>query len=155
MRKNRATKRQVLPDPIFGSRIITKVINIVMYDGKKGLAQHIVYGALDLVEKKTKQKGIDVFNKALNNIMPEIELKVRRVAGSNYQVPTPVNNDRKIVLGLRWLILYARNRNGKSMQEKLAAEIIDASNNIGNAVKKKEDTHKMAEANKAFTHLRF
>ncbi len=155
MRKNRATKRQVLPDPIFGSKIITKVINIVMYDGKKGLAQHIVYGALDLVEKKTKQKGIDVFNKALNNIMPEIELKVRRVAGSNYQVPTPVNNDRKIVLGLRWLILYARNRNGKSMQEKLAAEIIDASNNIGNAVKKKEDTHKMAEANKAFTHLRF
>ena len=101
MRKNRATKRQVLPDPIFGSKIITKVINIVMYDGKKGLAQHIVYGALDLVEKKTKQKGIDVFNKALNNIMPEIELKVRRVAGSNYQVPTPVNNDRKIVLGLR------------------------------------------------------
>lgn len=155
MRKNRATKRQVLPDPIFGSRIITKVINIVMYDGKKGLAQQIVYGALDLVEKKTKQKGIDVFNKALNNIMPEIELKIRRVAGSNYQVPTPVNNDRKIVLGLRWLILYARNRNGKSMQEKLAAEIIDASNNIGNAVKKKEDTHKMAEANKAFTHLRF
>lgn len=155
MRKNRATKRQVLPDPIFGSKIVTKAINIVMCDGKKGLAQQIVYGAFDLVEKKTKQKGIDVFNKALDNIMPEIELKVRRVAGSNYQVPVPVNDDRKIALGLRWLILYARNRNEKSMEERLAAEIIDASNNIGNAVKKKEDTHKMAEANKAFAHLRF
>ena len=155
MRKNRAIKRPILPDPIFKSKIVTKVINIVMCDGKKGLAQQIVYGAFDLVERKTKQKSLDVFNKALKNIMPEIELKVRRVAGSNYQVPVPVNDERKIALGLRWLILYARNRHEKSMQERLAAEIIDASNNTGNAVKKKEDTHKMAEANKAFAHLRF
>ena len=155
MRKNQAEKRQVLPDPVFNSRIVTKTINMVMYDGKKGLAQSIVYGAFDLIEEKTKQKGIDVFNKALNNIMPTLELKVRRVAGSNYQVPTPVSEERKIALALRWLILYARNRNEKTMLEKLAAEIIDASNGIGGAVKKKEDTHRMAEANKAFAHLKF
>jgi len=155
MRKNQAEKRSVLPDPVFGSRIVTKAINMVMYDGKKGLAQQIVYGAFDLVEEKTKQKGIDVFNKALDNIMPLMELKVRRIAGSNYQVPTPVGEERKIALGLRWLILYARNRNEKTMLERLANEIIDASNGIGGAVKKKEDTHKMAEANKAFAHLKF
>ena len=155
MRKNRAEKRQVLPDPVFGSRIVTKAINMVMYDGKKGLAQQIVYGAFDLVEEKTKQKGIEVFNKALDNIMPSLELKVRRIAGSNYQVPTPVNEERKIALALRWLILYARNRSEKTVLERLANEIIDASNGIGGAVKKKEDTHRMAEANKAFAHLKF
>ncbi|MBQ6970160.1 30S ribosomal protein S7 [bacterium] len=155
MRKKQAEKRSVLPDPIFNSRIVTKVINIVMHDGKKGLAQSIVYGAFDLIEKKTKQKAFDVFNKALDNIMPSLELKVRRIAGSNYQVPTEVNSERKIALGLRWLVLYARNRNEKTMLERLANEIIDASNNIGNAIKKKEDTHRMAEANKAFAHLRF
>ena len=155
MRKNRAEKRQVLPDPVFGSRIVTKAINMVMLDGKKGLAQQIVYGAFDLVEQKTKQKGIEVFNKALDNIMPSLELKVRRIAGSNYQVPTPVNEERKIALGLRWLILYARTRSEKTMLERLAGEIIDASNGIGGAVKKKEDTHRMAEANKAFAHLKF
>ncbi len=155
MRKKQAEKRSVLPDPVFGSRIVTKAINMVMWDGKKGLAQSIVYGAFDMVEKKTKKKAIDVFNKALDNIMPSMELKVRRIAGSNYQVPTPVGEERKIALGLRWLILYARNRNEKTMLERLANEIIDASNGIGGAVKKKEDTHKMAEANKAFAHLKF
>ena len=155
MRKKQAEKRSVLPDPVFNSRIITKVINIVMHDGKKGLAQSIVYGAFDLIEKKTKQKPFDVFNKALDNIMPSLELKVRRIAGSNYRVPTEVNSERKIALGLRWLVLYARNRNEKTMLERLANEIIDASNNTGAAVKKKEDTHRMAEANKAFAHLRF
>ena len=155
MRKNRADKRQVLPDPIYGSKIVTKAINMFMLDGKRGLAQSIVYGAFELVEEKTKKPAIDVFNKALDNIMPTLELKVRRVAGSNYQVPTEVNPERKIALGLRWLVLYSRNRNEKTMLEKLANELIDASNNTGGAVKKKEDTHKMAEANKAFAHLRF
>ncbi len=155
MRKKQAEKRSVLPDPVFNSRIVTKAINMVMLDGKKGLAQSIVYGAFDQVEKKTKKKAIEVFNKALDNIMPSMELKVRRIAGSNYQVPTPVGEERKIALGLRWLILYARNRNEKTMLERLANEIIDASNGIGGAVKKKEDTHKMAEANKAFAHLKF
>ncbi|MBQ0045732.1 MAG: 30S ribosomal protein S7 [Mycoplasma sp.] len=155
MRKHQAEKRQVLPDPVFNSRIITKAINLVMEDGKKGLAQQIVYGAFDMVENKTHQKPIDVFNKALDNIMPSLELKVRRIAGSNYQVPTPVGEERKVALGLRWLILYARNRNEKTMTERLANEIIDASNGIGGAVKKKEDTHRMAEANKAFAHLKF
>ena len=155
MRKNSTKKREILPDPIYNSKIITKAINMIMLDGKRGLAQNILYGAFDLVEKKTKKPAMEVFNKALDNIMPSLILKVRRVAGSNYQVPTEVTPDRKITLGLRWLILYSRNRSEKTMLERLANEIIDASNNTGASVKKKEDTHKMAEANKAFAHLRF
>lgn len=155
MRKNRAERRNVLPDPVYNSKLVTKAINAVMLDGKKGLAQKIVYDAFKLIEVKTKEEGVEVFKKALNNIMPSLELRVRRVAGSNFQVPTPVSKERKQTLGLRWLILSARNRNEKSMIEKLACEIIDASKATGAAFKKKEDTHKMAEANKAFAHLRF
>lgn len=155
MRKNKATKREVLPDPVYNSRLVTKAINAIMLEGKKGLAQQIVYKSFDLIQKKTKEEGIEVFKKALENIMPSLELRVRRVAGSNFQVPTVVSKERKQTLGLRWLILSARNRNEKSMIEKLAAEIIDASKGTGAAFKKKEDTHKMAEANKAFAHLRF
>ena len=155
MRKNRATKREVLLDPVYNSRLVTKAINAIMYEGKKGLAQQIVYQSFDLIKKKTNEEGIEVFKKALENIMPSLELRVRRVAGSNFQVPTVVSKERRKTLGLRWLILSARKRNEKSMVEKLAAEIIDASKGTGAAFKKKEDTHKMAEANKAFAHLRF
>ena len=155
MRKNRAIKREVLPDPVYNSRLVTKAINAIMLEGKKGLAQQIVYKAFELIKKKTNEEGMEVFKKALENIMPSLELRVRRLAGSNFQVPTVVSKERKQTLGLRWLILSARNRNEKSMIEKLAAEIIDASKGTGAAFKKKEDTHKMAEANKAFAHLRF
>ncbi len=155
MRKNQAEKRNVLPDPVYNSKLVTKAINAVMLDGKKGLAQNIVYDAFKLIEEKTKEEGIEVFKRALNNIMPSLELRVRRVAGANFQVPTPVSKERRQTLGLRWLILSTRNRNEKSMIEKLANEIIDASKGTGAAFKKKEDTHKMAEANKAFAHLRF
>lgn len=155
MRKNRATKREILPDPVYNSRLVTKAINAIMLEGKKGLAQQIVYQSFDLIKKKTNEDGIEVFKKALENIMPSLELRVRRVAGSNFQVPTVVSKERKQTLGLRWLILSARKRNEKSMIEKLAGEIIDASKGTGAAFKKKEDTHKMAEANKAFAHLRF
>ncbi len=155
MRKNQAEKRKVLPDPVYNSKIVTKAINMIMWEGKRGLAQNIVYGAFELVEKKTKQPAIEVFNKALENIMPTLELKVRRVAGSNFQVPTQVSAERRMALGLRWLVLYSRARNEKTMLERLANELIDASNNTGASVKKKEDTHRMADANKAFAHLRF
>lgn len=155
MRKNQAEKRNVLPDPVYNSKLVTKAINAIMLDGKKGLAQNIIYKSFDLIKEKTKEEGIDVFKKALDNIMPSLELRVRRVAGANFQVPTPVSKERRQTLGLRWLILYARNRNEKSMIEKLANEIIDASKGTGGSFKKKEDTHKMAEANKAFAHLRF
>ncbi|MGL4647474.1 MAG: 30S ribosomal protein S7 [Mycoplasmoidaceae bacterium] len=155
MRKNSAPKRNVLPDPVYNSRLVTKAINTIMLDGKKGLAQNILYTAFDLIEKKTGEKGIDIFKRALENIIPSIELRVRRIAGANYQVPTPVSKERRITLALRWLILYSRNRNEKTMVERLAGEIIDASKATGASVKKKEDTHKMAEANKAFAHLRF
>ncbi len=155
MRKNSAKKRDILPDPVYNSKIVAKAINMIMLDGKRGLAQNTLYGAFEKVEQKTKKPAIEVFNKALENIMPALELKVRRVAGSNYQVPTEVPPERKITLGLRWLILYSRNRSEKTMLDRLANEIIDASNNTGASVKKKEDTHKMAEANKAFAHLRF
>lgn len=155
MRKNRAPKRMVLPDPVYNSRLVTKAINAVMYDGKKGLAQNILYGSFDLIEKKTNEKGIDIFKKALENIIPQIELRVRRIAGANYQVPTPVSKERRITLALRWLILYSRTRNEKTMVQRLSAEIIDASKGIGSSVKKRDDIHKMAEANKAFAHLRF
>ena len=155
MRKAKPEKRQVLADPVYNSRLVTKLINSIMLDGKKGLAQRILYEAFEKVEKKTGKPAMEVFSTALDNIMPTIELKVRRVAGSNFQVPTEVTPIRKQTLGLRWLTQYARLRNEKTMQDRLAAEIIDASNGIGGAVKKKEDTHKMAETNKAFAHLRW
>lgn len=155
MRKNQAKKRDVLPDPIYNSKLVTKAINMLMWDGKRSKAQDILYGAFQLVEQKTKKPAMEVFNKALENIMPTLELKVRRVAGANYQVPTEVSSQRQITLGLRWLVLYSRNRNEKTMVARLSNEIIDASNGVGAAVKKREDTHKMAEANKAFANLRF
>lgn len=154
MRKNQAPKRQVLPDPVYNSRLVTKAINAIMLDGKKGLAQDILYGSFDLIEQKTGEPGLNVFKKALENIIPQIELRVKRVAGANYQVPTPVSKERRVTLGLRWLILYSRTRHEKTMIERLSAEIIDASKGIGASVKKRDDTHKMAEANKAFAHLR-
>jgi small subunit ribosomal protein S7 len=155
MRKGQAQKREVLPDPIYNSKLVTKVINSLMYEGKKGLAQSIVYGAFVKVQEKTKKPAIDVFKAALENIMPALELKVRRVGGANYQVPVEVSNARKYALGLRWLISYSRLRSEKTMLDKLAGEIIDASNNTGGSVKKRDDTHKMAQANKAFAHLKF
>ncbi|MDE5651732.1 MAG: 30S ribosomal protein S7 [Ureaplasma sp.] len=155
MRKAKPEKRIVLPDPIYNSRLVTKLINSLMLDGKKGLAQTILYGAFDDIKEKTGKDPLEVFNKALENIMPILELKVRRVAGSNFQVPTEVTPARKQTLGLRWLTQYSRLRHEKTMQERLANEIIDASNGIGASVKKKDDTHKMAEANKAFAHLRW
>jgi len=154
-RKDRAVKRDVLPDPVYNSKVITKLINNVMLDGKKGTAQKIVYGAFDLVETKTKEKGIDVFNKAIDNIKPQLELKSRRLGGANYQVPVDVTEERRQVLGLRWLVVYSRKRREKTMVERLANEIIEASNNTGESIKKKETTHKMAEANRAFAHLRW
>ena len=155
MRKGQAKKREVLPDPIYNSKLVTKAINMLMWDGKRGEAQNILYGAFEQVEKKTKKPAMEVFNAALENIMPSLELKVRRVAGANYQVPTEVSPERKVTLGLRWLVLYSRNRSEKTMLDRLTNEIIDAFNGTGAAVKKREDTHKMAEANKAFANLRF
>lgn len=155
MRKAKPEKRIVLADPVYSSKLVTRLINSIMLDGKKGLAQSIIYGAFKDIEKKTGKPAIEVFNQALDNIMPVLELKVRRIAGSNFQVPTEVTPMRKQTLGLRWLTQYSRLRNEKTMQERLANEIIDASNGIGGSVKKKEDTHKMAEANKAFAHLRW
>ncbi len=148
-------QREVLADPIYNSKLVTKLINSIMLDGKKGLAQSIIYGAFKLVEEKTKKPALEVFDKAVENITPSLELKVRRVAGANVQVPTEVSPARKQTLVLRWLTQYARLRNEKTMTERLANEIIDASNGTGASVKKKEDTHKMAEANKAFAHLRW
>ncbi|XBA51104.1 SSU ribosomal protein S7p (S5e) [[Mycoplasma] cavipharyngis] len=155
MRKAKAPKRFVLPDPLYNSRIVSKAINMIMYEGKKSTAQKILYDAFKLVESKTKKPALDVFHAALKNISPTIELRVRRVAGSNYQVPTEVSKERRETLGLRWLILFSRKRNEKTMLLRLANEIIDAANNTGASVKKREDTTKMAEANKAFAHLRF
>lgn len=155
MRKLKPQKRQVLADPVYNSRLVTKLINAIMYDGKKGLAQSIIYSAFEIVEQKTGKPALEVFNKAIDNVMPIIELKVRRVGGSNFQVPTEVTPERRQTLGLRWITLYARLRHEHTMIEKLAHEIIDASNNVGAAIRKKEDTHKMAEANKAFAHLRW
>ena len=155
MRKRRAVKRDVLPDPIYNSKVVTKLINRIMLDGKRGKAQTILYDAFDIIKEKTGENPLDVFNKALENIKPLLEVKSRRVGGSNYQVPTEVKADRSQALGLRWLVNYARLRGGKGMAENLANEIIDASNGTGAAVKKREDTHKMAEANKAFAHYRW
>ena len=155
MRKRQSIKRDVLADPIYNSKMITKLINGIMLDGKKGTAQKILYNALDIVKEKTKSDPIEVLNKAFENIKPALEIKSRRIGGSNYSVPMEVREDRANALTLRWLIQYAKNRNGKGMAEKLAAEIIDASNGVGGAVKKREDTHKMAEAHKAYAHYRW
>ena len=155
MRKRRAVKRDVLPDAIYKSKIVTKLINQIMQDGKKGTAQKIVYDAFDIIKEKTNEDPMVIFNKAMENIKPAFEVKSRRVGGANDQVPVEVKSDRAIALAFRWLAQYARLRNGHSMAENLANEIIDASNGIGASVKKKEDTHKMAEANKAFAHYRW
>lgn len=155
MRKRRAIKRDVLPDPIYNSKLVTKLINAIMLDGKKGTAQKILYEAFEIVEKQTGQKAMDVFEKAMENISPLLEVKSRRIGGSNYQVPMEVSDERRQTLALRWLINYAKSRNGKGMAINLANEIIDAANGVGGAVKKREDTHKMAEANKAFAHYRW
>nr|MBO2493715.1 30S ribosomal protein S7 [Clostridia bacterium] len=154
-RKGPVPKREVLPDPIYGSKLVTKLINKVMRDGKKSLAQRICYGAFDLIREKTGRDPMEVFEQALNNVMPVLEVRPRRVGGATYQVPVEVNPDRRQTLGLRWLVEYARERNERTMVERLAAEIIDAANNTGGAVKKKEDTHRIAEANKAFAHYRW
>ena len=155
MRKRQAIKREVLADPIYNSKMITKLINGIMQDGKKGTAQKILYSALDIVKEKTSKDPLEVLNQAFENIKPALEIKSRRIGGSNYSVPMEVREDRANALTLRWLIQYAKNRTGKGMAENLAAEIIDASNGVGGAVKKREDTHKMAEANKAYAHYRW
>ena len=155
MRKRRAEKRDVLPDALYNSKVVTKLINAVMQDGKKGTAEKIVYEAFDQIKEKTGKNPEEVFNAAMENIMPLLEVKSRRVGGSNYQVPIEVRPDRRQTLGLRWLIQYSKNRSGRGMANKLANEIMDAANGTGAAVKKREDTHKMAEENKAFAHYRW
>ncbi|MFU0826024.1 MAG: 30S ribosomal protein S7 [Lachnoclostridium sp.] len=154
-RKGHIQKRDVLPDPIYNNKIVTKLINNIMLDGKKGVAQKIVYGAFEKVAAKTGKDALEVFEEAMNNIMPVLEVKARRIGGATYQVPIEVRPDRRQALALRWLTIYSRQRGEKTMEEKLANEIIDASNNTGAAVKKKEDMHKMADANKAFAHYRW
>ena len=154
-RRGNVPKREVLPDPVYNSVLVTKLINSIMLDGKKGVAQKIVYGAFEIVENKTGKNGLDAFQQALENIMPSLEVKARRVGGATYQVPVEVRPERRQTLGLRWLTTYARNRSEKTMKERLAGEIMDACNNTGSAVKKREDTHRMAEANKAFSHYRW
>ena len=154
-RRGRISKRDVLPDPLYNSKLVTKLINNVMEDGKKGVAQKIVYEAFAAVEAKVGQNPLEVFNEALENIMPVLEVKARRVGGATYQVPMEVRPERRQTLGLRWLISYARNRSERTMAERLAAEIMDAKNSMGGAFKKKEETHRMAEANKAFAHYRY
>jgi small subunit ribosomal protein S7 len=154
-RKGNVPKREIMADPIYNDKIVTKLINGVMLDGKKGTAQRIVYDAFDIIKEQTGEEPIDVFYKAMNNIMPVLEVKARRVGGSNYQVPVEVRAERRQTLGLRWLITYSRKRGERTMKEKLAKELMDAANSTGASVKKKEDTHKMAEANKAFAHYRW
>ena len=154
-RKGNVPKREVLPDPVYGSVVVAKLINSIMLDGKKGTAQAIVYDAFEKINQTTGEDGLEVFEKAINNIMPVLEVKARRVGGANYQVPVEVRPDRRQTLALRWLTKYTRARGEKTMSDKLAKELIDASNNTGASVKKKEDTHKMAEANKAFAHYRW
>ena len=155
MRKRRAVKRDVLPDPIYNSKVVTKLINQIMLDGKKGTAQTILYKAFNIVKERTNEEPMTIFEKAMANIKPALEVKSRRVGGSNYQVPIEVTPARSQALAIRWLIKYARERGGKGMAENLASELIDASNGTGAAVKKREDTHRMAEANKAFAHYRW
>lgn len=154
-RKGHIAKRDVLADPIYNDKIVTKLVNNIMEDGKKGVAQKIVYGAFDIISEKTGKTAIEAFRDALNNIMPVLEVKARRVGGATYQVPMEVRPERRQTLGLRWLVLYSRKRGERTMSEKLAAELMDALNNMGGACKKKDETHKMAEANKAFAHYRW
>jgi len=155
MRKSKPKKRYILPDPKFKDTMVTKFVNSLMYDGKKSLAYSIFYDAVDVIEKKTSENGLEVWRKALNNIMPSVEVRSRRVGGATFQVPTEVRPDRKVSLGVKWLISYARKRGEKTMTDKLAGEIIAAAKGEGAAVKKKDDTHRMAEANKAFSHFKF
>lgn len=154
-RKGHVAKRDVLPDPIYNSKLVTRLINKIMLDGKRGTAQKILYDAFDIIEVKTGKQPMEVFEQALENIMPSLELKLRRVGGANYQVPVEVSDERRLTLGLRWLVNYARLRNEKTMEQRLAAEIIDAANNTGAAVKQRDNVHRMAEANKAFAHYRW
>ena len=154
-RKGHIQKRDVLADPKYNSKVVTKLINSIMLDGKKGVAQRIVYGAFDRIEQKSGKSAVEVFESAMNNIMPVLEVKARRVGGATYQVPLEVKPDRRQALALRWITMYARGRGEKTMEERLAGELLDASNNTGSSVKRKEDMHKMAEANKAFAHYRF
>ena len=154
-RKGPVTKRDVLPDPVYGSKLLTRFINNIMLDGKKGVAERIVYDAFDLVRAKTGKDPLEVFDAAMQNVMPLLEVRARRVGGANYQVPVEVRADRKTTLGIRWLVNYSRLRGERTMYERVAGEIMDASNGTGAAVKKREDTHKMAEANKAFAHYRW
>ena len=154
-RRGNVPKREVLPDPVYKSTLVTKLVNSVMLDGKKGVAQRVVYEAFEIVESKTGKNGLDAFQQAMENIMPSLEIKSRRVGGATYQVPLEVRPERRQTLGLRWLTNYARARSEKTMKERLAGEIMDAANNLGSAVKKREDTHKMAESNKAFAHYRW
>ena len=155
MRKRRAVKRDVLPDPIYNSKVVTKLINQIMNDGKKGTAERILYEAFEMIKEKTGQEPIEVYEKALENVKPLLEVKSRRVGGSNVQVPIEVTDERSQALALRWIVNYAKSRNGKGMALNLANELMDAANGVGGAVKKREDTHKMAEANKAFAHFRW
>ena len=154
-RRGRISKRDVLPDPMYGSKLVTKLVNNVMYDGKKGVAQTIVYDAFAIVEEKVGQNALEVFQEALENLKPQLEVKARRVGGSTYQVPMEVRYERQQTLALRWLVGYSRKRGERTMAERLAAEIIDAKNSMGGSFKKKEEMHKMAEANKAFAHYRY
>ncbi len=155
MRKRRAIKRDVLPDSIYNSKLVTKLVNTVMKDGKKGTAESIVYEAFDIIKERTGKDAMEIFNQALENVEPALEVKSRRVGGSNYQVPVEVSETRKKTLAFRWIVNYAKTRNGKGMAINLANELIDAANGVGGAVKRREDTHKMAEANKAFAHYRW
>ena len=154
-RRGNVPKREILPDPVYNSVLVTKLVNSIMLDGKKGVAQKVVYGAFDIIQEKTGKDALEVFRDALENIMPTLECKTRRVGGANYQVPMEVRPVRRQTLGLRWLTNYSRARSERTMKERLAGEIMDAYNNAGNAVKKREDTHKVAEANKAFAHFRW
>ena len=154
-RKGPVAKRDVLPDPIYNSKLVTKLINKLMLDGKRGTAQKILYSSFDIIKEKSGRDAMEVFEEALNNIMPVLEVRARRVGGSNYQVPVEVRAERRTTLGLRWLVNYSRLRGEKTMEQRLANEILDAANNTGSAVKKREDTHRMAEANRAFAHFRW
>jgi len=154
-RKGEVAKREVLPDPIYNSKKVTKLINQIMLDGKKGTAEKAVYGAFDIIREKTGKEPLEVFEEAMKNIMPVLEVKARRVGGANYQVPIEVRSDRRQTLAVRWLVTYTRKRGEKTMDKRLAGELMDAANNAGGSVKKREDTHKMAEANKAFAHYRW
>lgn len=154
-RRGNVPKREILPDPIYNSVLVTRLVNNIMLDGKKGVAQKVVYGAFDIIQEKTGKDGLEVFQAAMENVMPTLECKSRRVGGANYQVPMEVRPERRQTLGLRWITQFSRNRSERTMKERLAGELMDAANNTGSAVKRREDVHKMAEANKAFAHFRW